>query len=115
MISWQNKMIRVQARLVPRFLWTTASIDVFWGDQCILCTGGQFKAVGSHSVSFRNDNSEHHAVLSWGRGRRHRFPYQLQIDGVTIDDSQVNIENWGMAYIPAFLVTGLLALLFFVL
>ncbi len=29
MNGWGDKAIEVRARLVPRFLWTTASIDVF--------------------------------------------------------------------------------------
>ena len=48
-VEWQGSPIRVEARLIPRFLWTTASIDVFVGQQCVLRTGGQMKATGSHS------------------------------------------------------------------
>lgn len=108
MISWRGKTVRVQAGYVPRFLWTTASIDVFWGDQCILRTGGQLKITGSHSTSFSDGGSEHQIELSWGQSRNFRFPYQLRIDGVTVDDSHVHVENWQMMSIPALIIVALL-------
>jgi hypothetical protein len=82
----------------------TASIDVYLGEMCILRTGGQFKMTGSQSTTFVDENSEHHVVLRWGRVRRHRFPYQLQIDGVDLDDAHVGVENWRMACIPSFII-----------
>ena len=112
MISWHDKTVRVQARLVPRFVWTTASIDVFLGDQRVVCTGGQFKMTGSHSSTFTDGVLEHQAILSWGQVRRHRFPYQLQIDGVTVDDAHVDVTNWRMGYIPALLVVASVVLIF---
>ncbi len=111
-VSWQGKTVRVQARYVSRFLWTTASIDVFWGDQCILRTGGQLKVTGSYSTSFREGGSEHQIELSWGQSRNFRFPYQLRIDGVIVDDSQVQVENWQMMSIPALIIVALLFLFF---
>jgi len=111
-ISWQGKTVRVQARYVLRYLWTTASIDVFWGDQCVLRTGGQLKVTGSYSTSFRDGGSEHQIELSWGQSRNFRFPYQLRIDGVTVDDSHVQVENWQMMSIPALIIVALLFLLF---
>jgi hypothetical protein len=112
MISWHDKTVRVQARLVPRFVWTTASIDVFLGDRRVICTGGQFKIAGSYSATFADGGLEHQAVLSWGQVRRHRFPYQLEIDGVSIDDAHVDVTNWRMGYIPAFLIVASLVLIF---
>jgi hypothetical protein len=110
MISWQGKTVRVQARYVPRFLWMTASIDVFVGDQCVLRTGGQLKRTGSHSTSFSEGGSEHQIELRWGHSRNFSFPYQLRIDGVTVDDSHVHVENWCMMIIPAFIIVALLVL-----
>ncbi len=52
MISWGNKAIEVRARLAPRFLWETASIDVPVSRKCIICTAGQAKITGSHNGSF---------------------------------------------------------------
>jgi len=46
-IRWQDSAVDVQARLDPRFLWSTASIDVFLDEECIFRTGGQLKATGS--------------------------------------------------------------------
>jgi hypothetical protein len=108
MISWQDKVVRVRARLVPRFLWTTASIDIFLGEKCILRTGGQLKMTGSHSSTFADGNSEHQAVLTWGRVHQHRFPYQLQIDGINLDNAHVGVENWRMGYIPSILLIAFL-------
>jgi hypothetical protein len=108
MISWQGKTVRVQARNVPRFLWTTASIDVFLSDQCVLRTGGQLKLTGSHSTSFSDGGAEHQIELRWGHSRNFRFPYQLRIDGITVDDSHVQVENRGVIIIPAFIIVALL-------
>jgi hypothetical protein len=108
MILWRDKTVRVRARLIPRFLWLTASIDVFLGKTCILRTGGQLKMTGSHSATFADGNSEHKAVLAWQRSRQHRFPYQLQIDGIDLDNAHVGVENWRMGYIPSFLILSLL-------
>jgi len=112
MISWRDKPVRVQASYVPRYLWTTASIDVFWDDRCILRTGGQAKLTGSHSASFSNGGPEQQVELIWGHSRGFRFPYQLRIDGVVIDDSHVQVENWYMIGIPAFIIAAFLILFF---
>ena len=110
MISWQGKTVRVRARYVPRFLWTTASIDVLLGDQCILRTGGQLKLTGAHATSFSDGGSAHQIELSWGQSRNFRFPYQLRIDGVTVGDAQVQVENRRMISVPALIVVALLVL-----
>jgi hypothetical protein len=112
MISWQGRTVRVQARYVPRFLWTTASIDVFLGDQCILRTGGQLKLTGSYATSFRDGGSEHQVELSWGHSSNFHFPYQLRIDGAIVDDSQVHVENWYMIGIPSIIIVALMFLFF---
>ena len=115
MISWRDKEVRVQARLLPRFLWTTASIDVFLGERCILRTGGQLKLKGSHGASFSNGDSEHQAELSWGYARQHAFPYRLSIDGTPVSESQVFVRNWSMGFIPVIIIGALLFLFFGIL
>jgi hypothetical protein len=65
-ISWQGKTVQVRARYVPRFLWTTASIDVFLDARCVFRTGGKLKVTGSHSASFGDGGSEHLMELTWG-------------------------------------------------
>ena len=108
MSSWQGKAIRVRARLVPRLLWTTASIDVFLEEQCVLRTGGQFKVTGSHAAKFDDGNSEHQAVLAWGRVRDGRFPYRLQIDGAQVEEAEVGVENRLMGFIPSLCVIAIM-------
>jgi hypothetical protein len=119
MISWQGKTVSVRAHYVPRFAWTTASIDVYLDDQCVLRTGGQFKLTGSHSATFTDGGQEHRMELTWGGSGGFRFPYQLRIDGVPVADAHVAIENRAMIFIPATVIVfmlfscfALLALLF---
>lgn len=106
--NWRGSEIRVTAKLVPRFLWSTASIDVFIKNKCILQTGGQLKITGAYSTSFTDDAGGHHrAELAWGRASLRSFPFRLQIDGEPIADSRVKIENWPLV----FLLPGLLLLM----
>jgi hypothetical protein len=105
-IKWQDTPIDVQARLIPRFLWTTASIDVFLAGQCILRTGGQMKAIGSHSATFTHSGSTHTAELSWGYGLLRSFPYKLRIDGNPVSEARVYVQNWPLGLIIAFLLAA---------
>jgi hypothetical protein len=111
-IRWQDSAVDVQARLVPRFLWSTASIDVFLGEQCILRTGGQLKATGSHSATFTHSGSTHTAELSWGYGLLFSFPYKLRIDGAPVSDARVRVQNWLLGLFIAFLVAAVVLALF---
>jgi hypothetical protein len=112
-IKWQDSTVEVEARLVPRFLWNTASIDVFLGGQCILRTGGQLKLKGSHSTVFTHSGSEHTAELSWGMSASPlSFPYQLRLDGILISSGRVRIRNWPIGLIVVFLIAALLLVVF---
>ena len=92
---WQGSTVEVKARLVPRFLWNIASIDVFLDGRCILRTGGKLNLTGSYSASFDHTGSSHRAELTWGfSGLSFSFPYRLQIDGVPVAASRVQVENW---------------------
>src|SRR5436190_15479343 len=104
MSSWRDKPVRVTSSYVPRYLWTTASIDVFLGNQCVLRTGGQAKLTGAHSGSFSDGGEEHRVELKWGQSIGFRFPYQLRINGVLIAGSIVRVENEIMVGIPAFII-----------
>ena len=53
-LLWEGSAVEVRARVVPRYLWTTTSIDVFVDGRCILKTGGQMKAVGSSFAEFHH-------------------------------------------------------------
>jgi len=109
-ISWKGKKVRVRARLVPRFLWTTSSIDVYLDGECAFRTGGKLAVIGSHSAAFRGAGSEHRMELSWGRSRNFFFPYQLRIDGVMVDEARVQVENSQMMLIPALIIVALMFL-----
>jgi hypothetical protein len=106
--SWKGNEIRVTARLEPRFLWSTASIDVFAGGDCILQTSGQMKVAGSCTADFSRDGTVHRAELTWRCGLLCSFPYQLRMDGLLISDSRVKISNWPIGL----LVPSVLAIVF---
>jgi hypothetical protein len=112
--SWQGSAINVQARLVPRFFWMTASIDVFVGEQCVLRTGGQMTFSGIKSVEFTHAGAKHTAELKWGSsGISFSFPYELRIDGVLISVSRVSIRNGFVGLIAAFLIATVFSVLFY--
>jgi hypothetical protein len=111
-IQWQRGRVDVQARLIPRFMWITASIDVFLDEQCILRTGGQMKCTGSYSTTFTHSGSTHTAELSWGYGFLFSFPYKLRIDGTTVSEARVRVQNWPLGLIVAFLVAAALLAIF---
>jgi hypothetical protein len=92
--EWNGIPIKVEVRLIPRLLWTTASIDVYIGGECILPSGGQLKATGSCRGTFVQSGETHQVELSWGVGVLGSFPFILRIDGVTISESRVRVENW---------------------
>jgi hypothetical protein len=108
-IRWNGSTIVVTARLVPRYSWTTASIDVFLDGRCILRTGGQMKVTGSSWAEFDHDGSVHTVELSWGLALGLSFPYQLRIDGAMVAVSEVPVASWGLVLMP-FLI-GLSAML----
>ena len=113
--KWPGSTVAVQARLVPRFLWSTASIDVLLDNQCILQTGGQLKVTGSHSGTFIHSGSTHTADLSWGYGLLFSFPYQLRIDGTLVSEGRVRIQNWALGLlIPLVVAVVVLALFHYV-
>jgi hypothetical protein len=103
-IRWHGSEVEVKARLVPRYGWTTASIDVFLGGRCILRTGGQMKVTGSSWAEFDHEGSRQFAELSWGKARGHEFPYVLRINDAKVALSEVPVENPGLSVIPALFV-----------
>lgn len=115
---WNGRTVEVTARLVPRYLWTTASIDVFLDGECILRTGGQMKAIGFSEAGFHHDGSVHVARLSWGSAHQLSFPFQLWIDGAKVMVSDVAVANPVLFLMPALVLTSpvwaslLLSLLF---
>lgn len=111
-IQWQGSNVDVRARLAPRYLWSTASIDVFLDGQCILATGGQLNLTGSHSATFSHSGKTHKAKLSWGRGSSSGwFPYQFQIDGSPVSESRVYVQNRTMVLMVKLALLVLMAVL----
>ena len=96
-LDWQGNEIQVTARLLPRFLWSTASIDVSVAGTCVLQTGGQPRITGASSSEFSRNGVVHRAELAWRRGALCSFPYRLQIDGVLVSESRVRVENWPLS------------------
>src|ERR1041385_4020246 len=110
MISWCGETISVRAHLVPKYLWTTASIDVYLGRRCILQTGGKPRVAGLCRAEFEHQGSAHLAELFWDRARVSIFPFSLIIDDARILDSFVEIENRKWSIIPALAITAAAAL-----
>jgi hypothetical protein len=106
--KWQDNQIDVRAALIPRFLWSTASIDVFLNNECILRTGGQLKFKGSNSNEFSYSGSAHKIELSWGPcGILPRIPYKLYIDGVLISESRVRVRNWPVGVLVGIILVAI--------
>ena len=115
MTRWQNCDLEVKAEIVPRYFWTTVSIDTYLNGLCILRTGGQLRMTGRQSNEFRYDGESHLAELSWGWSRGIQFPYQLSIDGRAVVNSTICLRNWPYIFIPIAAVSAILVLLNFVI
>jgi hypothetical protein len=118
-LLWEGSAVEVRARVVPRYFWTTASIDVFLDGRCILRTGGQMKAVGSSKEEFLHRGDAHTAELSWEQARMANglcvtFPYRLYFDGAKIAVSDVRVDNPASAFMP-FVIFASIVILPFVL
>lgn len=104
-VQWHGSLLDVEARLVSRFLWLTASIDVHLDGVPILRTGGQFNISGSCHSDFVHDGLSHTCELEWGAGRLGRFPFALSLDGDQIVRSTVGMANWPMLLVPSLLIS----------
>jgi hypothetical protein len=109
-IKWHDSTIEVQARLVPRYLWCTASIEVLLDGRCILQTGGRMKFTGTEVATFTHAGSEHTARLLWGAGFLRSFPYKLRIDDAPVSEGRVNIRNWPMGLVVVAVVLAALVM-----
>ena len=109
LIQWQESAIEVQARLVPRYLWSTASIEVRLDGRCILQTGGQMKFTGTEVATFTHAGTKHTARLLWGAGFLRSFPYSLRIDDAPVSEGRVQVRNWPMGLVVVAVVLAALA------
>jgi hypothetical protein len=107
-IRWRGSTVEVKARLVPRYFWTTASIDVYLDGQCILQTGGQQKVTGSSWADFDHGGSKHSVELSWEAVRGFEFPYVLRINDAKVALAGVPVENAWLLVIPVLILIALL-------
>jgi hypothetical protein len=112
---WHDSVVCVQSRQVPRYLWTTASIDVYLDEQCILQTGGKLNPTGSCSSTFNHDGAAHTVELSWGVGLWYSFPYELRINGFSIITSRVRANNWYMGLIVGIFFGTILGVIVFLI
>jgi hypothetical protein len=110
--EWHGRAVEVTARLISRYLWTTASIDVFVDSQCVLQTGGQMKITGSSSAQFYDSGATHDIELHWDRGGVGFFPITVIIDGQVVAQSRVHVDNWPLALWPFVLVAAVAWTLF---
>ena len=108
-LEWRGHVVQVTACLVPRFLWTTASINVLLDERCVLKTGGQMKVTGASSARFEDSGTFHNVELNWGRARLRWFPIKITIDGQPVAESKVFVDNWPLALWPAALFLGVVA------
>ena len=101
--KWHGHNVEVTARLIPRCLWTTASIDVYIDSDCVLRTGGQMKTTGVSTAQFYDSGSTHDIALEWGRAALSSFPITITIDGQVVANSRVSVDNWPLALWPLIL------------
>jgi hypothetical protein len=107
--EWRGRSVEVTGRLIPRFLWMTASIDVYIDSECVLQTGGQLMVVGGSTAQFYNSGSTHEIALEWGYPGISGFPIWINIDGEFIAESRVTIDNWPLSFWPVLVVVAVAA------
>jgi hypothetical protein len=108
-VLWNGVAVGVTARAVPRYAWTTVSIDVAVDATTILRTGGAFKFVGTRVEKFMLDGKEHTAELVWSAAKLRSFPIKLSIDGSPLLKADVPVKNWWLSQWPLVLIVGAVA------
>jgi hypothetical protein len=98
--EWRGRTVEVTARFIPKYLWMTASIDVYLDSGCVLQTGGKLESTGSVIARFYDSGSTHDIELRWGRGALRSFPITIMIDGALVAGSRVFVSNWPLALWP---------------
>ena len=99
----------IAAKLVPRYVWQSASIDVAVNGRSVLKTGGVFKLVGKHTETFASNGIEHNVEVTWGKAALRSFPFRLSIDGMPVLESRVPISNWWLGLWPWILFVAFVA------
>jgi len=99
-LTWKGASVHVTSRIIGRYAWTTASIDVSVNGKTVLRSGGVMKITGDTVSTFEHEGASHRVALSWGGISLRSFPFRLEIDGDLIADSRVFVSNWWVAYWP---------------
>jgi hypothetical protein len=107
--NWRGTPVSITAKLVPRYAWQSASLDVAVNGRFVLKTGGVFKLVGKHAETFASDGIEHSVEVTWGKAALRSFPFSLSIDGMSVLESRVPICNWWLALWPWALLVAFVA------
>jgi hypothetical protein len=98
--SWNDRVIAVTAHLVPRYAWTSATIDVEVGNDTVLGTGGVLKVSGKHVETFELLGTAHTVQITWDKAALRSLPFSLHIDGAIILGSRVPVANWWLGLWP---------------
>jgi hypothetical protein len=111
-MRWHGSKLEVRAGPVPRYLWTTVSIDVLLDGEPILRTGEEASLLGCCRSKFRRQGESHKAELSWGKMAAGAFPFILRIDGEVVLASEVSVDHWKIVLVGwiAVLIVALLAI-----
>jgi hypothetical protein len=100
-VRWNDCDLEVRAKAVPRYFWTTASIDVYLDDLCILRTGGVLAVKGAQTTTFRQKTETHVLKLSWRSPQKgFSLPYELSIDERPVATAAVLPTNWPLYFMP---------------
>jgi len=100
--SWNHTTVAVTARVVPRYAWTSASIDVAVGDETILKTGGVLKVVGKHVETFGFHGTTHTVECYLGQSITSLFSLQPAHRWV----ASACIESTGRKLVVLFVAMG---------
>ena len=92
--QWQGLPVAISARLVPRFAWQTASIDVTVGDHPPVRTGGVFKATGVHEELVSAAPDAPVVLVSWGKASLRSFPVKVAVNDELVYEGRVRTQNW---------------------
>lgn len=109
-LTWKGAAVRVTCRIIGRYVWTTASIDVSVNGKTVLRSGGVLKITGDTVATFEHEGVSHKMALRWGTAWLGSFPFRLEIDGDLIAASRVISSNWWLAYWPLAALVILLVL-----
>ena len=100
-VNWRDRRLEVKARVVPRYFWSTVSINVHLDGTALIRTGGVFRGKGLNEAQFDEWGETHSLGLSWTSPTRgFYFPYRLLVDDGVVLESTVKPPNWPMVFMP---------------